>query len=137
MRNGCLPCGRRLGGLGVVDPITIKIGLAIGNYVLMNRMTAGAAARKAAEEFEEFLTLTEKPLMDLSVMLARETDVSYWEWFNTLRAAQRFGIGQNGAPTDANGQPIPPTKAAASWGWMIGIGLAAVALIVVIGGDRF
>ena len=124
----CITCQGQLGA--------IPIAASIVGWMVESRLSAGQAAARAAQEYEEFKRFNEAQVTDLALELADESGIPYWEWFNTLRSAQSWSLSQpenDRQPppiTDRNGEPKPQ-----QWGWIAVAGLAAVALFFILGGD--
>lgn len=71
--------------------------------------SSGQAAAEIGRQYEEFYRMRESEVSALALELGRQTDTAYWEWFNTLRSAQRLGVPQ---PNGGRVEPPPDTKEA-------------------------
>jgi hypothetical protein len=61
------------------------------------------AAAEVARRYEEMYKMSEAQITDLALMLSRQSDIPYWEWFNTLRTLQRLPAPANGSGNGGNG----------------------------------
>lgn len=108
-------------------PIIAKIGLSIVSWMVKGRLTAYAAAKQAAAEYEIFQTLKEAQISELALELASKTELPDWQWFNILRRAQEFGL------VDPEPEPIPPPeeeeKKTPIWVWAIVAGVGVLLLL--------
>jgi len=72
-------------------------------------MSANAAANAAAAQYDYFRGVQEAQVTQLAVQLGQQTDIPSYEWFNTLRSLQKFGMLTDPTqPTPGIAPPPPP-----------------------------
>ena len=114
---------RPLGAL----PVIAQIGVSIVSWMLKSRLTAYAAAKQAAAEYEIFQQLTGAQISELSFELAKKTQYADWQWFNILRWAQEFGLIDPPPPDPPPAQD--EKKKTPVWVWAILAGIGVVAIL--------
>lgn len=101
-------------------------------WMVKDRWTDAQISSALAEQYDEYLRVSEAELTEAALYLGQNTDRPYWVWFNTLRSARDMAL-YSGGETPGNGAPPPPPKppgtATATW---IAIGGAALVILIAL-----
>lgn len=122
---GCYDCR----GLGAIA-LAAKIGMSIISWMVNDRVSAGQAASMAADQYDEFKRMKEAEITGLALYLADNSQLPYWEWFNTLRSAQAYKLSQPDRNGNGEGNGAEEKAAIPQWVW-IAAALGVVALVVM------
>ena len=105
------------------------------SFMITARIGAGAAAAKAAAEFEYFRDVSESQLTAISLELARKhPQYPEWQWFRLLSNLKKYGMMEE----SRDEPPAAPDQVQAGMGTGTILILGAVGLLAVfmIGGSR-
>lgn len=93
------------------------------------RLTDAQIARQLGEQYEEIQRLNESQIIELSLLLAEQTDTPSWRWFSIIRDAIEIGLLNPNPPPPPPPEEEETTDNTALW---IGVGVGALILIIAL-----
>ena len=105
--------------------------VAIVSTMVKDRWTDAQISSALAEQYDEYLRVSEAELTEAAIYLGQNTDRPYWVWFNTLRSARDMAL-YSGGETPGNGAPPPPKPPETTTATWIAIGGAALVILIAL-----
>ena len=119
--------------LGVIISIPILV-ISVMKAMVGRGLSANAASKALAEQFNYFQDLSEAELTEISIASARlYPQYEYWQWFSIYRSLRDYGMWQAPGQDQGQGQEPPPPPARKDYTWYILAGVGALLLITVVG----